>query len=113
MPSQVKVLLSLFTVFFQLSCSQKLITTNPRLFKAEAAYSIDSSAYKKVAFIDHSKESMPYLSVNVLYELVLELKNQIQSLQKVALIDRQEAHITVLNPSELQRLTSVAEDFNR
>jgi 2'-5' RNA ligase len=67
---------------------------------------IDPSIYKKVTFVDNSKNPMPYLVMNVNHEPFAAIRKYIESEDKVTLAHRGEAHITVITPPEFDQLKS-------
>jgi 2'-5' RNA ligase len=67
---------------------------------------IDPDIYKKVPFIDNSKNQTPYLVMNVNHDPLPSIRKHIESQDKVTLAHRGEAHITVITPPEFEQLKS-------
>ena len=110
MPTLVKVFLLIFfnglvLIYGCLSCSSKSISTAKTPNLESPGMVLDASIYKKVDFIDNSSEKIPYLSLTVFFDSVRSLRTQLENKEKLTLLNRGEAHITLLTPSEWLQVT--------
>lgn len=55
-------------------------------------------------FVSHSQEKAPYLALNVSFSEVNEIKNKLEQKMGKKLINRGEAHVTVITPPEYELL---------
>lgn len=103
----VNVLVSVLSTLALVNCANKSsIKSVNRNYKGPSI-SIHSDIYKKVEFIDNSKTNPSYLSVNVFYSPLTNVRSQIEQWEKRPLVHRGEGHITVLTPDEYQQLITV------
>lgn len=106
----LKAVIALSVVCWLFGCTQKKVA--PTKSKAtfinsnQSPMMVDSEIYKKITFIDNSRVPTPYLSMNIAFDPVADVRKDVEKREKLTLSHRGEAHITVLTPPEFEQLKS-------
>lgn len=94
--------------FGLIGCTHKTKVTNSKTAVLDSfVIDVDPDIYKKVPFTDNSKNQGPYLSMNVEFSPLDEVRKHVETKEKRTLQHRGEAHITVISPPEYEQLKSV------
>lgn len=103
----LKAVIIVGVVFGLAACSHKPKPTTSKTAVFDASFiAINPDIYKKVPFVDNSKAQGPYLSMNVEFLPLNDVRKQVEAREKLALQHRGEAHITVISPPEYEQLKS-------
>lgn len=104
----LKALIGLYVAFSLVQCTHKTKgLRNKTAALDSSSILIDPDIYKTVPFTDNSKTQAPYLSMNIDFTAISDLRKRIEAKQKVELKHLGEAHITVIAPQEYEQLKSV------
>lgn len=106
----LKAIAALLIVGGIISCAQKKVLAKKKSLFVSPIHStvtIDPEIYKKISFVDNSKMAVPYLTMNIAFAPISDIRTNIEQKEKLNLVHRGEAHITVITPPEFERLRSV------
>jgi 2'-5' RNA ligase len=103
------VLFSTIIACSVMNCAQKKVAgkQSPAVDVNPSVIAIAPDLYKRVPFVENSKTAAPYLAMNIDFDSISTIRKDVEKMEKLSLLNRGEAHITVITPPEFEQLRSV------